>query len=590
MDGKEGIKIDYDYSGIKEEFKDVAFEYAKSVVDGERIASKKVVKACLRHLNDLQRIGDKDFPYIYLPDKATDPIDFIEILPDVKTGKPYPLANFQKFILSNLYGWRKKKDNSLRRFRKALISLARKNGKTILVAGIILYEFLFGRNPAMSRQIYCTANDKTQAKIAFEMARKQLDALRAKDEDVRKATKKVREELRNLVDESYVRPLSKDTGAVDGFEPYVGVLDEFAASKTNEMIELLESGQGQLDNPFIIIISTAGMNLNVPMHMTEYPYITKILNGDIEDDEYFAFVAEQDSEEEIKGETSWMKSNPILEVEALREKIMDYLRKRLKEALEKGTLNEVLVKNFNMWRQSSEESYMDKQTWVEAEIDKPNTYKRRVWLGVDVGRVSDLFAITPIVMMDDYWYIDSFSFVATKHGLAAKEKRDGISYTNLERQGYCEITTLESGVIDDERILEKIEEMVYENDWEVQGICYDPYQFGTLLTMIEKRHPEWPLIHVSQTTMVLNMPTKQFRDDVKNGKVKHSGNPLLTMAVNNAYIKTDNNGMRIDKNKNSNKIDPIDAGLDAYAVCYLEPFDGSGYWTNEKIMESESLF
>lgn len=284
----------YDYSGIKNEFKDVAFEYAKSVVDGERIASKKVKKACLRHLNDLKRIGEVDFPYIYLPDKATVPIDFIEILPDVKTGKPYPLANFQKFILSSLYGWRQKKDHSLRRFRKALISLARKNGKTILVAGIILYEFLFGRNPAMSRQIYCTANDKTQAKIAFEMARKQLDALRAKDDDVRKATKKVREELRNLVDESYVRPLSKDTGAVDGFEPYVGVLDEFAASKTNEMIELLESGQGQLDNPFIIIISTAGMNLNVPMHMTEYPYITKILDEDIEDDEYFAFVAEQD--------------------------------------------------------------------------------------------------------------------------------------------------------------------------------------------------------------------------------------------------------------------------------------------------------
>ena len=108
--------------------------------------------------------------------------------------------------------------------------------------------------------------------------------------------------------------------------------------------------------------------------------------------------------------------------------------------------------------------------------------------------------------------------------------------------------------------------------------------------MIEKRHPEWPLIEVSQTTMVLNMPTKQFRDDVKNGKIKHSGNPLLTMAVNNAYTKVDNNGMRIDKNKNSNKIDPLDAGLDAYAVCYLEPFDGAGYWTNEKILSGGTLF
>lgn len=471
-----------------------------------------------------------------------------------------------------------------------MVSVARKNGKTILIAGILLYEFLFGHNPAFSRQLFCTANDRTQAKIAWTMAKKQLEALRVKSADIKKATKVTRDELFNKNDESYIRALSRDTGAVDGFEPYVGVLDEYAASKTNEMLELLESGQGQLDNPFILIISTAGLDLNVPMHTIEYSYSERLLDEEIEDDSYFCYIAEQDNEAEIATEENWIKSNPILEVEVLREKIMDYLRKRRQTSLETGEINKVLVKNFNMWRQSSEESYLDKETWTKAYIDKPNTAKRRVWIGVDVGRVSDLYAITPIVQMDDYWHIDNFSFVATKYGLIAKEKRDGVSYTNLERQGYCEITTLESGVIDDERVMEKLEEMVYTNEWEVHGICYDPYQFGSLLTMIEKRHPEWPLIQVSQTTMVLNMPTKQFRDDMKQGKIKHSGNPLLTMAFHNAFTKVDNNGMRIDKNKNSNKIDPADAGLNAYAVCFLEPFDGSGYWTDEKILETESMF
>ncbi|MFM0878866.1 terminase large subunit [Streptococcus suis] len=581
------MSISYDYSMISDEYKDVAFYYAKDVVDGKIAAGKKVVKACLRHLNDL---ANPDSAYTYFPDKAQNTIDFLEMLPDVKTGKTYPLARFQKFIISSLYGWRKKEDSSVRRFKKAMVSVARKNGKTILIAGILLYEFLFGRNPALSRQLFCTANDRTQAKIAWTMAKKQLEALRAKVPDIKKATKVTRDELFNKNDESYIRALSRDTGAVDGFEPYVGVLDEYAASKTNEMLELLESGQGQLDNPFILIISTAGLDLNVPMHTIEYSYSEKILNQEVEDDSYFCYIAEQDNETEIADEENWIKSNPILEVEALKEKITEYLRKRRKTSLETGEINKVLVKNFNMWRQSSEESYLDKETWNKAYIDKPNTTKRRVWIGVDVGRVSDLFAITPIVQMDDYWHIDNFSFVATKYGLIAKEKRDGVSYTNLERQGYCEITTLESGVIDDERVMEKLEEMVYTNEWEVHGICYDPYQFGSLLTMIEKRHPEWPLIQVSQTTMVLNMPTKQFRDDMKQGKIKHSGNPLLTMAFHNAFTKVDNNGMRIDKNKNSNKIDPADAGLNAYAVCFLEPFDGSGYWTNEKILKMESIF
>lgn len=574
---------------VDKKYQDVAYRYAKEVLEGKRRVSAKVYKACKRHMRDLENIPNSD--YDYFPEMAQNPIDFIEILPDVKTGKPYPLAEFQKFIVASLYGWRRKSDKTIRRFRKVLISLARKNGKTILVAGIALYEFLFGRNPAMSRQLFCTANDKTQAKIAFEMARKQLDALRAQDEDVRKATKRVREELRNLVDESYVRPLSRDTGAVDGFEPYVGVLDEFAASKTNEMIELLESGQGQLDNPLILIISTAGFDLNVPMHTIEYPYIERILNDEITDDGYFAFIAEQDNEEEIKDEANWIKSNPILEVPALYNKMMDYLRKRRKVSLETGTVNEVLVKNFNMWRQSSESSYMDKSSWQQAKLDeKPNTRKRRVWIGVDVGKVNDLFAISTMVQMDDYWFCDSFSFVATKYGLVAKEKRDGVSYTNLERMGECEITTLESGVIDDERVLEKLEEMIYMNEWELQAICFDPYQFSSLIAMIEKRHPEWPLIEVRQNTMVLNMPTRQLRDEVLKGTIKHAGNQLLTMAINNARVKVDNNGMRIDKDKNSNKIDPLDALLDAYAVCYLEPFDGSGYWTNEKILGGGSLF
>lgn len=580
----------YDFANIDERYRDVAFYYALSIVNGERMASQKVIKACQRHLDDLAKIDDDDFSFIYHPEKALDPINFIEILPDVKTGKPYPLAEFQKFILASLYGWRVKGNDNVRRFKKALISLARKNGKTIIVAGIALYEFLFGKNPAMSRQIFFTANDRAQANIAREMARKQLDALRSQNEEIRKATKIVRDEMRNLKDESYMRALSRDTGAVDGFEPYLGILDEFAASKTNEMLELLASGQGQLDNPLILIISTAGMDLNAPMHTVEYPYIEKILDRKVVDDSYFAFIAEQDNEAEIKDEANWIKSNPILEVDSLYAKLMDYLRKRRQVSLETGTVNEVLIKNFNMWRQSSEESYMDKNSWAMAKIAKPDTTKRRVWIGVDVGRASDLFSISPMVMMDDYWYADSFSFVATKYGLIAKEKRDGVSYTNLERQGECEITTLESGVIDDERVMEKLEEMIYLNDWEVQGIYFDPYQFGSMLTMIEKRHPEWPLVQIPQTTMVLNMPTKQFRDDVKLGKIKHSGNQLLTMAINNAYTKVDQNGMRIDKNKNSNKIDPLDALLDAYAACYLEPFDGTGYWTNEKILEAESLF
>ncbi|MBT2732109.1 terminase TerL endonuclease subunit [Carnobacterium sp. ISL-102] len=539
------------------------------VLDGKLLASLKVIKASRRHLRDLLKMSDDSFPFTYVPDHPKKVVGFLEILPDVKTGEPYPLALFQKFIIGNIYGWKHKKDQSLRRFKKAFISMARKSGKTILVAGIILYELLFGQNPAFSRQIFCTANDKKQAKIAFEMARKQLDALRGKYEDIRKMTKRVREELKNLDDESYVMPLSKETGAVDGFEPYLGILDEYAASKTTEMIELLESGQGQLDNPLILIISTAGNNLNAPMHTIEYPRADKILNGEIEDEEYFAFIAEQDSEKEVEDEKTWIKSNPILEVESLYNKVMTYLRKRLRVGKETGELNKILIKNFNMWRQASEESYMSGNQWQTGFVEKaPDITGKDTWFGVDVGRSSDLMSISWLVRMDGYWYSDSYSFIATKYGLDTKIKRDGVDYIRLSEKGECEITALESGVIDYDAVYDWLENFVFNHELNVKVIAYDPYQFGHILTMIEKYRPEWPMAEVRQGTMTLSMPTKQLRDDVMNGKMKHNGNELLTAAINNAVTKSDNNGLRIDKDKNSNKIDPIDALLDAFAICY----------------------
>lgn len=176
------------------------------------------------------------------------------------------------------------------------------------------------------------------------MIKKRLNALRSREGDIKRGTKVMRDVIDNLDDYSYVRALSRDTGTVDGFEPHVGILDEYAASKTTEMMELLESGQALLDNSLILIISTAGFDLNAPMHTIEYPYATKILSGEVVDDTYFAYIAEQDDAAEVDDKSMWIKSNPILAIPELQDQVYGYLDKRWTEAKEKGTRNAVLVK------------------------------------------------------------------------------------------------------------------------------------------------------------------------------------------------------------------------------------------------------
>lgn len=190
--------------------------------------------------------------------------------------------------------------------------MARKSGKSILVSGLVLYSFLFDNEPKEGRQLFCAANDKSQASIVFNMVAKQLMYFVSKVPELKKDVKKVRELLTHTKDGSYIRPLSRDTGAVDGFEPFLAVIDEYHAAKTNEMLELIQSGQGNLKQSLIFIISTAGFNLNAPMYTDEWPYAKDILNEVYADDEYFAVIYEQDSEDEWQDSGMWAKSNPLI--------------------------------------------------------------------------------------------------------------------------------------------------------------------------------------------------------------------------------------------------------------------------------------
>lgn len=552
-------------------FKDPTPNFIKRVLSGRLVVSKAVYQAVQRQENDLKRT---DWRWVWNPELAGKAVKFMELLPEPKSGKPQPLAPFQKFIIGVLYGWVDKDDPTIRRITDAFISMARKNGKSLLISGVILYEFLFGKNPANKRQLYTAANDRKQAGIVFGMVKDRLTALCRKDEEINRMVKITRDEIVNLNDGSTIRSFSRDAGLVNGYEPHVAVVDEYADAKTTDMLETLSSGQLLLPSYLTFIISTAGFDMNVPMFTQNYPYAKKVLDGDEKADRYFAFIAEMDSVEEVDDPKLWIKANPLMDVDSVHDQIHDYLEGKLASARADGSLNSKLIKNFNIWRQATEDSYMDVDDWKDAELaEKPDIRGKRVWLGVDVGRTSDIFAVDWLTLEEGYWWLDGYGFVASKGGIENKIKTDRLDYRAAEKRGECEITQLESGIIDNDRVYEWLEDFIERNDLDVQGICYDPFQFGPLLTTIEKNHPEWPMIAVRQGTLTLSMPTKQFRDDIIGGKVKHSANELLRNAAMNAVLMSDNNGVRINKNKYSNKIDMLDAALDAYAVAFTEDVD-----------------
>lgn len=555
------------YLDIPDQYKDDAYKYCVMVLSGAFVTCKDTRLACIRHLKDIHRsIEDNAFNYVYKPNKAKKVIKFMESLPDTK-GKFHKLALFQKFLVSMVRGWFTE-DNHLR-FKKAFISMARKGGKSLIVSGLVLYSFLFDNEPKEGRQCFTAANDKKQASIVFNMVAKQLMYFVSQVPELKKDVKKVRELLQNLKDGSYVMPLSRDTGAVDGFEPFLAVIDEYHAAKTNEMIELIQSGQGNLLQSLIFIISTAGFNLNAPMYTDEWPYAKDVLSEVYTDHEYFAIIFEQDDEEEWQERQMWAKSNPLInESDELKEQIETFLQKRVDEAVQKGTMFKVLVKNFNYWMQASEESYLDFNDWKKNEIDF-DVKNTKVFIGLDLSRADDLTAISFIHLDENkkQYYITSHSFVGTKGGLQSKIDRDLIDYRQIEQQGYCTITDLQSGIINPLQVLDYIENYVRKYNLNVQAICYDPYAIHSYLPEIEKRNWRYDLIEIRQGQQTLSNPNIDFRFKVINGEIKHHKNPLLDIAIKNAVAKNVNDSVMIEKKMNREKIDPLMATIFAYVIA-----------------------
>lgn len=553
---------------VPDVYKDDAYEYCLLVLTGKYITCKETKQACVRHLKDLKRIDeDLDFNYVYKPKRALKVMKFVEALPDTK-GKFHKLGLFQKFIIASVRGWFTEDIDTLR-FKKVNITMSRKQGKSILVSGLVLYSFLFDKEPKEGRQIFCAANDKKQASIVFNMVAKQMQWFVSKHTEIKKDVKKVREELKNLKDDSYVMPLSRDTGAIDGFEPFLAVIDEYHAAKTNEMVELIESGQGNLLQSLIFIISTAGFNLNSPLYTEELPYSLDILNGDYQDDEYFTIIYKQDSEDEWQDKTTWAKSNPLInESYELKELLEDYLSKRIAAGTKKNTMFKVLVKNFNYWMQASEESYLDFNDWKKNETDF-DVKGTKTYIGLDLSRSDDLTAVS-FIHLDEVkkqYYVTSHSFVGTKGGLQAKCERDMIDYNQLSKDGFCTITDLQSGVINSNQVLDYMERYILDNQLKVQAICYDPHAIHGFLAEIERRRWGYDLIEIRQGSQTLSNPVIDFRLKVIDGQIKHHKNPLLDIAVKNAVAKNVNDSLMIEKKLNREKIDPVMSTIFAYVIA-----------------------
>lgn len=554
--------------------KDRVTEYAKKVVSGKIITGKSVIKACKRHLNDLKRSKKKGFNYKWDVEKSEDALDLYNELTILEGDEPQQLKTrgFQEFILGSLEGWVEKRTGYVR-FREAYVQVARQNGKSFLSGSKAIKTSNFS-SYRMGR-IICAATKMDQAKIVWEEIKKFIIA----DEDLEAMYKITESENMILAGATgtVIKAIGRDTKSIDGFRSILAIPDELHAHRTNQIYKLLLGGQRKVNNALILAITTAGFDLNSFCY-EHYQFCKKVLDGGIEKESLFIFIAEMDEDDDIWDYHNWPKSNPLLLLNEDNSINMNEVRKMSEVAIEAKTkggqdLLDFMTKWLNIWVSYRGGRYLDVDCLnaCASDLTIEDMRGRECYLGIDLSSGGDLTSIGLIFPLDDEnVFIHSHSFMPELR-LLEHEQTDDAPYRIWVKDGLLTLTTGAFGIKTDYKfIIKYLQELIEKYDIIVKICGYDHHNASAFIADLDFLGCD--LVDVPQSAKALNDATVDFQLSVKAKQVKYDKNNKLLKwsAVNATTTKNSFGEIKVDKTLEENRIDPIDAIIDAWKLYFEE--------------------
>src|SRR5699024_8671095 len=230
--------------------------------------------------------------------------------------------------------------------------------------------------------------------------------------------------------------------------------------------------------------------------------------------------------------------------------------------------------NFNLWQATNEETYITSDRWEAVATDEPiDITGTETYVGIDLARIGDIAAISFAHMLEDgRTFVDTHGFVSTVTPIEVKSKRDKIDYMKLAQEGYLTISSSESGVIDYAELVQWLMDYEKKHNLDIKFLIYDNWDADAFINEATKLGAEWTAIQLSQGYKGMSPPTKQFRYAVFNKNIVHNNNPLLNLAMRNARVKQYDGNIKIDKDKQREKIDSLIALINAYSEARNHEF------------------
>lgn len=527
-------------------------EYNKKIQSGEIVAPEKVKKIYKRLSWEIEHPGK----YIFDERAACRPINFIERFCKHSKGewcgRPVILELFQKAFISALFGF-KDKETGYRRFREALLMMARKNGKTTLLSGIGLYMMIADHEPGAA--VYSAATKKDQARLVFDECRNMV----SQSPELRAIIRKRKSDLYCSAAMSTMQALGKNSDTLDGLNSNCIILDELHGIKDRRLYEVLKQSQSARRQPLTLMITTAG-TVRECIFDDMYNYAENIINETTHDDTFLPVIYELDSRAEWKEPKMWVKANPGLGV----IKKYDDLEAKVERAKNSPhDLNGLLVKDFDIRENRA-------TTWLSFDdIENRETFDLERFRGcyaiggADLSITTDLTCAT-ILLVDketEKRYVKQMYWIP-EDNVETRIKEDRIPYDLWHDQGlvrYCSGNT-----INYHDVTVWFLEMVNVYGITPAWVYYDSY--SAKYWVEEMQGHGFNMVRCIQGAKTLSLPMEQLGQDLKAKKVIYDNNNILKWCLSNTAIQTDRNGNIVPiKDRNpKRRIDGTASLLDAY--------------------------
>lgn len=519
---------------LKDKYKKEVLQYIDDVLNNRFPVNRYEKLAVSRFQDDMA--NDK---YYFCWDSALDVLVFISLhckhSKGELAGKNLKLEPWQSFILAAVYGF-KIKSNNRRKYRKAFIEVARKNGKTSLLAGIALYHLLEMDGEA-GAEVYSIATKVEQSKISWGISKAMVN------QDDYLSNRIIIYQNKLVYKNSIFSPLASESKRSDGLNPSLVIADEIHAFADGDMVDVMATGMASRKNPLLFQITTAGLDMT-GYGYKEHEYATSVLEGSVQDESYFAIIYALDETDDYKDKILWRKANPNLDVSVYPE----FLDSALNEASSSpAKLNSFKVKNLCLW-QNAVSRWIDYGAWENntSLFDGASLNGQVCYGGIDLSTNLDLTAVAldfpPQKEGDKHRKL--YHFWLPEEGIVEKEREDKVPYRTWAEQGYLTLT--EGAVIDYSAVAEKLQK--YISQYNIQMIVADKWRLLDLVRYMPEH--EDIFVEFSQGIRAMSPAALEYERLIKKGMFATNNNPIITWMVANSEIKLDeNNNIKIVKPK-----------------------------------------